>query len=330
VDNDQLHADARKALEPYALPDGSPSVHPIRATNNAVFRVDAGTARFALRVHRPNYRLPDMTRSELQFVEGLRTAACLRVPEAVRTQAGDLVSVFGTHPRRHASLLTWLDGQVRRPTRGLGPRGAYGLGETLATMHTFAESFVPPPAFSLPVWDVGGLVSEQSVFGANYAASLLLPEDRAVFEAVSEQVASLFAALGRSSHQFGIIHADFILGNCVWRGRSLRILDFDDCGWGYFLYDLAPIMDNFEDFSARMLQRAFLDGYRAVRALDRDALDVLPLLMAARHASVIVWLATLLRQGHEALDIPMHLHLRAESMRKRMRPYPSACALAIS
>jgi hypothetical protein len=46
------------------------------------------------------------------------------------------------------------------------------------------------------------------------------------------------------------------------------VLDFDDCGWGHFLYDLAPLLGNLSDADRfPPLARAFLAGYRRVRAL---------------------------------------------------------------
>ena len=68
-----------------------------------------------------------------------------------------------------------------------------------------------------------------------------------------------------------MIHADFILGNCHFRGHTPGVLDFDDCGWGHFLYDLAPLLGNLSDADRFLiLARAFLAGYRRVRALPRE------------------------------------------------------------
>jgi Ser/Thr protein kinase RdoA (MazF antagonist) len=65
-----------------------------------------------------------------------------------------------------------------------------------------------------------------------------------------------------------VIHADYILGNCRFRGRTPGVLDFDDCGWGYFLYDLAPLLGNLSDSDGfPSLARAFLAGYRRAGAL---------------------------------------------------------------
>ena len=45
---------------------------------------------------------------------------------------------------------------------------------------------------------------------------------------------------------FGVIHADYILGNVRFLGRQPGAIDFDDCGWGFVLYDLAVTLSELE------------------------------------------------------------------------------------
>lgn len=56
---------------------------------------------------------------------------------------------------------------------------------------------------------------------------------------------------GMGDDHRGVIHFDFILLNCrLHRGRHWRagVIDFDDVGSGYCLYDIAPMVDNLLDF----------------------------------------------------------------------------------
>jgi Ser/Thr protein kinase RdoA (MazF antagonist) len=72
--------------------------------NNAVYAVTAGDGtRFALRVHRPLYRLPEHSRSELQFLESAHatlTGAGIRVPVPVLMAARHAAQIL-----RAASLV---------------------------------------------------------------------------------------------------------------------------------------------------------------------------------------------------------------------------------
>ncbi len=144
----------------------------------------------------------------------------------------------------------------------------------------------------------------------------------ALFQQVAERTRATFEQLDRLPEARGVIHKDFILINCrfIRRGDGWRLgmLDFDDLGWGYFLYDLAPLLGNLADFpeSYPRLRRAFLAGYRSVRALPLSLEKHLPILMAARHAVTLTWLAGMHRRGETDLPIESHIEYRVGEMRR--------------
>ena len=45
--------------------------------------------------------------------------------------------------------------------------------------------------------------------------------------------------LGQGPNVFGLIHADAHLDNVLFDGQQARLIDFDDCGFGYRIYDVA-------------------------------------------------------------------------------------------
>jgi Ser/Thr protein kinase RdoA (MazF antagonist) len=65
---------------------------------------------------------------------------------------------------------------------------------------------------------------------------------------------------------FGLIHADLHQENYLFHGKQVRAIDFDDCGYGPFVYDLAVTLSELEhraDYPT--LRAALLAGYRTVR-----------------------------------------------------------------
>lgn len=334
---------ATRVLQAYDLPS-STRITPIRFTNNAVFQVETGARgdghspgeRFVLRLHRPGYRTPMQTQSELMYLASLAAATGIRVPQPVPARDGALVvpapvdrpegngDVAGE--RRHADLLTWVEGTVLRPGDGLDERGVTRLGETLGRLHAFAAQYELPAGNNLPRWDAVGLFTEHSSFRPGPTEQWMrgrLAEDRLLFQEVAERTGAVLETLGQSREVWGVIHADYILGNSRFAGPDdphPGIIDFDDCGWGCFLYDLCPLLGNLSDYDTfPALRRAFLSGYRRVRPLPEAWEPYFPLLMAARHAVSCLWVVGLASSGGAAEYAPRvdeHLAYRFSEIRR--------------
>ena len=100
------------------------------------------------------------------------------------------------------------------------------------------------------------------------------------------------ARLGETASVFGLIHSDLHQANYVFLKGEARALDFDDCGWGYYLCDMAstlgPLVSR-SDFTS--LRAAFLRGYRSVRALDAGHERLLTAFLIADRMKIAVWMA---------------------------------------
>jgi Ser/Thr protein kinase RdoA (MazF antagonist) len=320
---------ATAALARYDLPPDS-RLRAIRTTNNAVFEVTTqnqqDTAhRYVLRVHRPHYRTIAQTRSELHLLRLLQDPppdGGFSVPQPVPARDGSLVvEVNPTHDEaRHCDLLTWVDGRVRRPGRGLGPQAVYRLGQALAWMHTLTAALNPPPGFDLPHWDADAMFGPACGQPSGPLQGLITPTDWRLYQEIADRTRAVFAQLADEPEARGILHFDFILGNCHLRrdrtGWHAGILDFDDCGWGYLLYDLCPLLGNLADFPGYTTRRqAFLAGYRSRRHLPTTWEAHLPLLMAARHVQSCLRTAQLEQTSGTGPPAADHIAMRMDLAR---------------
>jgi Ser/Thr protein kinase RdoA (MazF antagonist) len=52
--------------------------------------------------------------------------------------------------------------------------------------------------------------------------------------------------LGASPDVFGLIHSDLHQENYLFHRGRVRAIDFDDCGWGHFVYDLAVTLSELQ------------------------------------------------------------------------------------
>jgi Ser/Thr protein kinase RdoA (MazF antagonist) len=240
----------------------------------------------------------------------------ISVPQPVRARDGELVVEVA---ERHCDLLTWLDGRVLRPGRGLGPQGAHLLGEALGRIHNTAEQ-IESSELELPCWDADGMFTAASPFRPGPLEDFMSASDWRLFREVEERTRAVFESLDRRGDAFGVIHSDFILLNCHFvrraSGWEVGVLDFDDLGWGYFLYDLCPLLGNLAEFpNYTAMRRAFLAGYRSVRSLPGELETHLPTLMAARHASTCLWVAGIERTHGTGPPVVEHIAYRMDAIR---------------
>ena len=97
--------------------------------------------------------------------------------------------------------------------------------------------------------------------------------------------------LGQGPDVYGLIHADLGLDANVlfWKGEP-RAIDFDDSGFGYWVYDLAVALEHCrEDAAFPQFRAALLDGYAEMRSLSEDQLKHVELFMAALDVYWSLW-----------------------------------------
>lgn len=324
-----LHRIALAALAAYDLPRPV-SMRPVRLLNNAVFEVSGRGVHLALRIHRPGYRSAAQIRSELSFLQFTAeelSGSPVAVPVPVTARNGELIVDVGGReegalPQRYCDLLTWIDGRVLKHGRGLGMRSAFLLGEGLGRLHNAAERLDAAALPGLPQWDAEAMFTDASPFQPGRLEDFLPAAAWTVFQDVAGRTQAVFDELGRSRVHWGVIHNDYILINCHFKrsadGWRLGILDFDDLGFGYFLYDLAPLLGNLFDWpdAYNRLRHALLDGYRNARPLAAELERHLPVLMAARHAATLSWLAAKQRRGETDVPVARHVEIRVSEMER--------------
>ena len=90
--------------------------------------------------------------------------------------------------------------------------------------------------FDRPRWDIDGLTGEQPLWGRYWEMALLTETQRDLVIAARDK-ARVF--LRGYDGEVTLIHTDALREN-VFRGPyGLGLIDFDDAGFGYVMYDLA-------------------------------------------------------------------------------------------
>ncbi len=118
-----------------------------------------------------------------------------------------------------------------------------------------------------PRWDCDRLFGPgPSLLPAGAGGSLLGSRARAILDEAAAVVREVTAGLGAGREVVGLIHKDFEPDNLVVSNGELHAIDFADCGWGWYLYDVAAaLLPLREKPGYAGLERSFLAGYRRVR-----------------------------------------------------------------
>jgi Ser/Thr protein kinase RdoA (MazF antagonist) len=162
----------------------------------------------------------------------------------------------------------------------------------MAQLHEHSSAWSLPKEFTRRRWDADGLFGESAGLGipTHQAWNLLNPDEREILEEVARRTGSAMRELDRMERSVGLIHADLHLDNVLFHRGRARAIDFDDCGFGHWIYDLSvPLAEWLERKDWQPLRNALFTGYAEVRPLPEEQLVHLETFMAARQASLALW-----------------------------------------
>lgn len=296
---------AKRVLAEYDFsPDAT--VQLVNVSENWTYRVDdPATGRSAaLRVHRPDYHSREEIESELMWIDALRGAEVVNAPAPVAARDGGRVRTVAVDdgPARHVTVFDWLPGSPPSADADLIPNFGI-LGGLAARMHLFGIGWERPAAFRRFTYD-DAAVLERALWGRWQDAPGIGSEERAILSRADAEIRRRLADYGRAPDRFGLCHNDLRLANLLVDGDRLSVIDFDDCGFSWYLNDFATAVSFMED-DPRVGEwmSAWLDGYVRHRALTQADRDSLPTLIMLRRMLLVGWVGFHYEHAAEAREL---------------------------
>ena len=285
---------AQAALCLWNVPQGA-TARLINLSENATYIIEAPTGyRSVLRVHRQGYHSHRAIECELAWMAALDQQGGVETARPIPGRDGMMIQTMDTAGvgARRMVMFEFLDGEEPDQSQHLvGPFRQ--LGAIAARTHLHSMSWAKPDPFERLVWD------DEAVFGpaANWGdwrdAPSLDASAAADIDAAEKLVRARLADYGRQGDRYGLIHADMRLANLLIDGGRTRLIDFDDCGFGWFMYDFAAGISFMEDHpQVPALRAAWLEGYQDVRPLseaDRNEIDSFIML---RRLALLAWIGS--------------------------------------
>lgn len=290
----RLLALAEHAMSRFDLPAGV-GARMINLSENATYRLDdpATGRRWALRVHREGYHSRTAIASELAWCMALRQDAGVITPVPRPGRDGELIQSV-SHPGlprpRNVVLFDWETGAEPAET---DVAGFEVLGETAARMHRHVQTWPRPPWFERLTWDFDTSLGDRPHWGRWRDGMGLTPEKERLFGRTVELIGCRLAAFGKSPSRFGLIHCDMRLANLLMDGKVAKVIDFDDCGFSWLLYDCATTVSFFEHKpEVPELLKAWVRGYRKVLELPAADEAEIPTFVMLRRLLLVAWIGS--------------------------------------
>lgn len=293
---DAMQALAEKAISHYALPTDV-NVKLINLSENATYKIEAPNGqRWALRIHREGYHSRAAIASELSWLMDLRSAGVLTTPRPVKGHDGEFIQSVH-HPAlatlRNAVLFEWETGAEPAIDQDLSKPFEI-LGEVTARMHLHARGWQRPQWFQRFTWDFETSLGDDAPHWGRWRDGMGVDAAHTkLFGRTVDVIGKRLAAYGKDADRFGLIHCDLRLANLLINGSDVKVIDFDDSGFGWFMYDAATPVSFYEhEPQVPALLEAWKTGYRRVIELPKTDEDEIPTFIMLRRLLLVAWIGS--------------------------------------
>jgi Ser/Thr protein kinase RdoA (MazF antagonist) len=308
---DRVHQCARNALAAYRChPDAQ--IELLNVSENATFLVtDPDDGLSVIRVHRLGYHTQPEIASELAWMDALRAEAGVRTPRVIAAADGRRIVTVPERARPGQA-----GGVVRECVRfeflpgaepALGDELTVGhfaeLGEITARMHRHARTWVRPDWFTRFRWDYDAAFGREARWGRWQQGIGVGPAECQILGRLDAVLGERLAAFGTEPERYGLVHADTRLANLLVHDGGVSVIDFDDSGFSWYLYDLGTTVSFFEHSPlVPALIDSWLTGYRRTGTITAaDEAEIWTFIMY-RRLLLVAWIGT-----HQAVDIAAEL-----------------------
>ncbi|MEO1198771.1 MAG: phosphotransferase [Pseudomonadota bacterium] len=274
-------------------------------SENATYVIEPPTSdRVVLRVHRPGYHSRAAIESELAWMQALHAEADVITPTPIAGRDGAFIQEVdsGALGLRHLVLFRFIEGREPDPSDNLIDP-LQRLGEMSAKLHDHARGWTRPAWFTRFSWNDETILGETPHWGHWSSGPKVDAVAAGLLSRAQALIRQRLKRFGRTPERYGLIHADIRLANLLIDGSSTRVIDFDDSGFGWFLYDAATTVSFHEDHpNASDWIEAWLTGYARAGQLTQDETAEIPTFVLLRRLALLGWMGT-----HTEVDIVREL-----------------------
>lgn len=286
---------ASQSLSLWDIPEES-NARLINVSENATYLVEAPDGfKSVLRVHREDYHTRNAIGCEHAWSRALNKESDVRTPGILPGRDGSTIqtsSIEELRSERHLVMFEFVEGEEPEQDGDLVP-SFEELGEIAARTHNHSVSWRRPDNFERLIWDLNTVFGPNATWHDWRDAPNMTNTIQSVLEETQVVVSERLQRYGKDTERFGLIHADMRLANLLVSEGATRLIDFDDCGLGWFMYDFAAGISFMEDdLQVPALKEAWVRGYRKARQLSDDDETEIDTFIMLRRLALLAWIGS--------------------------------------
>jgi len=292
--NESIRVEVVGLLSGYAF-SAKTTVSMLSESENKIFLINdpARSENYVARVNsgRLVYHTQEMIDSEMAWLQAIRSDTDVTVPAVLSDNNGTIVHQLHlplSDTTRFMAVYSFLPGV--EPPEGHLDSGFRQLGEVTAQLNLHTRSWEIPEGFQRPTWTAEAILDDTYGWGHwkdgvcvdSDVLSLLIRAETTILHRAEQ--------FPRDRSNFGLIHADLRLANVLVDGDNTAIIDFDDCGFGWYIYELAAALSFLEERpDIQNLIKSWHAGYRKLSEISSDLIEEIPTFLLLRRLKLLGW-----------------------------------------
>ncbi|MEH7114745.1 phosphotransferase [Neobacillus niacini] len=315
---------ANQAVNEYPFLTNS-TIKLLNYSENATYLVkdNSTSEKYILRVGRPGYHSKTEVQSELEWLISIDQDSSINVSLPIAGGNVEYVQeVVHENKTYYCTLFSFLEGSAPdEENEGELIKEFETLGEVTAQLHEHSIRNRKNLAhITRLTWDYESILGHSPKWGRWENGLGITPEKKELFQQVSKKIKKRLEAFGKAPDRYGLIHSDLRLANLLVEGNRIKVIDFDDCGFGWYLYDFATSVSFIEHKPyVPHLISAWITGYRKVRHLTEDEVNEIPTFIMMRRLQLIAWVGS--RDNETTRELGSHFSEETVEIAKKYLTY---------
>lgn len=295
----KMHKEANQILAHYTDilgADCTPELLYFSENLTYLVKDDNGAERAVLRLSHPGYHTQEELEAEVKWMVALKQDTPLILREPIADRDGKYIHAVKDEggAEYYGAVFTYLPGKLLEELSvAQQPVWFERLGEITAVLHKHARGWNGSHNLLRFHWNYETMLGAQAIWGDWRKVPTLNPRTYIMLEEADRLIRRQIKEYGMREENYGLIHGDLRGSNLITEGEALKIIDFDDCGYGWYMQDLAASLSFIEtEPDARQLIEAWIKGYQKISSFREEDIEMIPVFIMMRRLQLLAWITS--------------------------------------